>query len=107
MTKQVSDGNGKPTGKSNPSPFLDSRQYGVEYLDGTTEILTTNTIAENIMSQVDEEGHQQLLLDKIVDHQKLDDVVNECDGKFHANRNEGGKTHEGMATMCAIERRII
>ena len=31
--------------------------YKVEYPDGTTEQLVDNIIAENILSQVDSEGH--------------------------------------------------
>ena len=42
--------------------------YEVEYLDSSTEVLAANSIAENIMAQVDDEGHRQLLLDEIIDH---------------------------------------
>ena len=42
------------------------------YLDGTTEVMTANIIANNILSQVDDEGHCHMMLDKIIDHQ--------CDG---------------------------
>ena len=47
----------------------------MEYTDGTIEILTANVIAENILSQVDEEGHRQLLLHDILDHKKTDDAL--------------------------------
>ena len=40
----------------------------MEFIDGTTEQITANIIAENIMSQVDAEGNRQLLLKEIVDH---------------------------------------
>ena len=33
-----------------------------------TEILSANIIAKNLLAQVDDEGHRQLLLDEIVDH---------------------------------------
>ena len=39
-----------------------------EYIDGTTEVISANVIAENILAQVDEEGHRQLMIDEIIDH---------------------------------------
>ena len=38
--------------------MLDSWRYEVEYLDGTTEVLTANIIAENLIAQVDDQGHR-------------------------------------------------
>ena len=55
-------------GTPNDNPILDSRMYEVEYLDGSTEVMAANTIAENIMSQVDDNGNRQLLMDEIIDH---------------------------------------
>ena len=40
----------------------------VEFLNGNTEILTVHIIVEDILSQVDEEGHRQIMLDEIIDH---------------------------------------
>ena len=68
VKRRAVDDEGKPIGVANNNPLLDSRQYEVEYLDGTTETLTANVIAENLLAQVDEEGHRQLLMDEIIDH---------------------------------------
>ena len=78
------DDEGKPTGKANNNPLLDSRQYEVEYLDGATEILTANIIAENLLSQVDEEGHQQMLFDEIIDHRRSSKAIGKEEG-FYLN----------------------
>ena len=51
------DTDGNAVGTSNNNPLLDLQQYKVEFLDGTIEILTANIIAENLLAQVDEEGH--------------------------------------------------
>ena len=56
------------------NPLLDSRQFEVEYIDGTTEILSANEIAENILLQVDDQGQRQLVLDEIIDHRKNKDA---------------------------------
>jgi hypothetical protein len=44
-------------------------------MDGETEILTANIIAENLLAQVDEEGHRQMLIDEIEDHRITDDSI--------------------------------
>ena len=69
------DENGNPIGSPHKNPILDSREYDVEFLDGTVETLTANIIAENLLAQVDEEGHRQLLLDEIIDFRKDSSAV--------------------------------
>ena len=64
------DRNGNPIGVGHSNPLLDSRVYEVQFPDGHTEEFAANTIAENIYSQVDEEGNQYILLKEITDHRK-------------------------------------
>ena len=71
----VTDDNNLPIGTPNKWAILDSRQYEVEYLDGTLETISANIITENSMSQVDTGGHHQCLLDEIIDHQSNDTVL--------------------------------
>ena len=73
------DDEGEPLGTPHNNPILDSRQYEVEFMDGTVEVLTANVIAENLLAQVDEEGHRQLLLDEIIDFRKDDTAVRKDD----------------------------
>ena len=40
------DEDGKPVGRSSNNPILDTCQYEIEFLDGSTETLSANTIAE-------------------------------------------------------------
>ena len=44
--------------------------YEVEYTDVTTEKLAANIIAENMMSQVDYEGHHYQVLTEVTDPKK-------------------------------------
>ena len=62
--------NGDAIGTRNPNPILDTRAYEVEFADGSLETYHTNLIAENIYSQVDDEGRSFVLLSEIVDHRK-------------------------------------
>ena len=69
-----SDGNVK--GKAHPNPWLDTRVYDVEFEDGTIKQYSANIIAQNILSQVDEEGNSYQMLDEIMEHRKLDTALN-------------------------------
>jgi hypothetical protein len=57
-------------------------------MNGETEILAADIIAENLLAQVDEEGHQQLLINEIEDHRIIDDAIPIDQGTF--------PTHSGM-----------
>ena len=68
VKRQKVDENGFQVGMYHNNPLLDTRAYEVEFNNGTIEILTANIIAKNLLAQVDEEGHRQLLLDEIINH---------------------------------------
>ena len=70
VTKRLKDQDGLPCGVANPNPLLDTQLYEVTFLDGHTEELSANTIAQNLFAQVDKEGHHHLLMDSIMEHQK-------------------------------------
>ena len=67
---------------------MDSRQYKIEFNDGQVEILPANIIAESILSQVDEDGHKQMMLDKIIDHRSTDQAIKKKDGHVYNPYNE-------------------
>jgi hypothetical protein len=75
------DCDGNPIGIGHSNPFLDTRVYDVQLPDGHTEEFAANTIAENIYSQVDEEGRQHILLQEIIDH-KTDGTAVAIDDKW-------------------------
>ena len=70
VTKRLRDADGLPIGTANENPILDSRVYEVEYSDGHKKSLVANLIAENMLSQVDDEGNRFQLLSDIIDHRK-------------------------------------
>jgi hypothetical protein len=69
VKRRAVDVEGQPVGRPSNNPLLDSPQYEVEFLDGETEILTANIIAENLLAQVD-------------DHSVLDDAIPANDGYY-------------------------
>lgn len=70
VTRRSRDDRGKGIGTANKNPLLDTREYDVEYADGTYMKQQANTIAENIFAQTDDEGRESLLLDEIYGHRK-------------------------------------
>ena len=50
--------------------MFDTRVYEVEFLDGHFEEYSANIIAESMLARTNEEGHQLLILDKIIDHKR-------------------------------------
>jgi hypothetical protein len=68
VVARAKDTAGKLTGKAHPNPLLDTREYIVEYSDGSLDVLTANNIAESLYSRVDSEGHEQMLMQEIIDH---------------------------------------
>jgi hypothetical protein len=90
VRRQTKDANGNPVGRANNNPILDSRLYVDEFPDGESLEYAANIIAENIYSQVDDKGRQQMLLDKIVDHQTDENA---------AAINDGYAIHNGRSSQ--------
>ena len=88
------DKHGNPIGRHNSNPILDTRTYEVEFPDREALEYSANIIAENLYSQVDEEGRQQVMLDEIVDH-KTDETALKPDQAYIV---QNGKKHVRKTT---------
>jgi hypothetical protein len=75
VKSRARDFEGHFIGRSNKNPLLDTSEYIIEYDDGTADRMFANTIAENIYTQVDEEGRHFVLLNEIVDHRSTADAI--------------------------------
>ena len=95
VRKRKRDEGGRPIGQGNNNPILDTRMYEIEYPDGTLKEIQGNIIAQNILSQVDSEGHSYMLLDKISDHRSNGHAIQKEDG-YYKGRN--GNKHKKKAT---------
>ena len=78
------------TGEGNYNAMNYKSLYEVEYTDGTTEQLAANIIAENMMSQVDYEGHHYKVLTEVTDNKKDDSAISKVDGFI---KSSGGNLH--------------
>ena len=68
VTKRLKDANGLPIRLANENPILDTKMYEVEYLNEERMSLAANNIAENLFTQIDNEGNRQVLMDEIIGH---------------------------------------
>ena len=75
------DRDGNPVGLANSNPLLDTHSYIVDFDNGNQTKLTVNLIAESLFSQCDPAGNQYVLLDEIVDHQRLATAIQLADHK--------------------------
>jgi hypothetical protein len=89
------DHNGNPIGKANKNPILDTRLYQVIFPDGETAEYSANIIAECLYSRVDDEGHQYLLIDEIIDWMQTNEAVKD-EENFQVSHN--GNLHKRQTT---------
>jgi hypothetical protein len=95
VRNRVIDQDGKPVGLRNANPLRDTREYEVEFPDGSTDALMANLIAENMFSQIDSEGRSYAILKEIVDHRTNGHALSIDDGFFIG---KGGRKHPKMMT---------
>ena len=101
VKRRMTDFDGRPLGTANRNPMLDTRQYEIEYDDGTTDAYFANIIAENLYSQVDDEGRHHLVMSEISDHRKNAKALNVTNGfTISANGNKvPKKTTQGWELL--------
>jgi hypothetical protein len=68
LLRRSRDGDGVSTCYRHENSILDTRQYEVEFQDGSVDTYTANVIAENLSAMVDPEGRQHSLFNGIIDH---------------------------------------
>ena len=79
VTKRAHRAKGRPIGRQDYNPFLDTHMYEVRMPVGTSCELTYKVIAENLFSQCDSEGRQYQLIRKISDHRSDDTAIKKGD----------------------------
>ena len=61
------DNDNAKRGRYDPNPIKNTQVYDVMFPDGTVQQYAANIIAENLIGQVDDDGHRYLCLDQILD----------------------------------------
>ena len=94
---------GLESGVYDENPFLNSIVYDVEFPDGEVKEYSANLIAENMLSQVDSEGFQTLLLDNIIDYAK-DGAAVEKSEMFGTTKRGGRRMRH---TTCGWKLKVL
>ncbi len=81
VTAQKRDKDGNPIGLANANPILNTREYTFLFNDGDETVMSTNLIAEAMYAQCDPNGNQYVLLDSIIDHNRIDSAIRPFDQK--------------------------
>jgi hypothetical protein len=84
------DADGRPIGRANANPILDTRVYKVEFPDGTVGEYAANILADALYAQVDVDGNRYLLLKEIMSHKKDQTALSKEDytsNNFTGSRN--------------------
>ena len=95
VMKRIKDNDGNGVGVATANPLTNTSLYEVQFPDGHVEELQYNIIAENMMSQVDSEGHHYQLLAEISDHQSNHLAITKKNGFI---RSKNGNLHPKMTT---------
>ena len=74
------DSSGMLIGTQHINPIMDSREYQVQFPDGSYTDYSANLLLENLHSQVDVYGHTMELLKGIIDHRIADDAISKENG---------------------------
>ena len=84
VTRRVIGKDGKTEGVHHPIPVHNTCKYEVEFPDGAVKEFAANVLAENMISQVDENGYA--IFDGIIDAKKDDTAVSKAD-RFVVTKN--------------------
>jgi hypothetical protein len=80
VVRRKRNADGDPIGKAHSNPLFDTREYEVEFEDGSVGSYSANLIAESLYSMADSEGNHFLLLDEFVGHKADASAVPKEDG---------------------------
>ena len=85
IKRRKTNESGDLIGIKHKNPLHDSREYEVEFNDGTTAEYRANIIAENLYSQIDDEGKQYTSMLGISDYKCDDDAISKDNGWLTLN----------------------
>ena len=80
------DKDGKTTGVYDPDPALNTMIYDCKFPSGAVEKYAANIIAQNVLEQVDNDGHYTVTLKQILDHRREGNAVSK-EQRFITMRN--------------------
>ena len=101
ILNRIKDKHGNPVGKRHSNPLLDTREYNLKIPDGSTEQYTANTVAENLYSDIDDEGFTFTMLNELIGHEKDESALTKEEATYttKANRDRYKPTTKGWRIL--------
>jgi hypothetical protein len=102
VTKRAIGPDGTIAGTYDENPYLNSMIYEVEFPDEQVQEYAANTIAENMLTQVDEDGFSPTMMSAIIDYRKdVDATISKADKHVvtHSGNNRPRKTTIGWSLL--------
>ena len=87
VNRRSVDDSGSIIGTYSENPIMNSIVYEVEFPDGELQEYAANILAENMLSQVDDEGHNILLMRDIIDYKKDEAIAVPMEDKYLLTRS--------------------
>ena len=75
VVKRAKGTSGEPIGCAHVNPLFDTREYVVEFMDGSSENYSANVIAKCMYTEINSEGNQYQLLSKITGHKSDNSAI--------------------------------
>lgn len=100
------DDEGHKVGASTNNILLDTRNYNYISQSGDSEIFAANIIAENLLSQIDEERHQQLMIDEIINHRSNSSAIPKYQETYFTRCELDKKKKRPVGDICVWIGRI-
>ena len=79
MTGRTINLAGNTVGTYHDNPMINTLVYDVEFPDGEVKEYSANVIAENLFSQVDDEGFALCVFDSILNYTKSEEAIDKKD----------------------------
>ena len=94
VKQRVTTPEGKQMGTYDPNPALNTIMYEVEFDDGMVRDYGATTIAENLLTQVDDDGYSNTMFKAIVDYKKDPKVAVSEEKSYVMSRNGQRRTRK-------------
>jgi hypothetical protein len=101
------DADGNIVGTCDENLNLNTLLYDVEFPDRAVEPCAANIITKDVSMQVDSNGHNSYLLDKLVLHKRMGNIVSKENAYVTTKRGEGNFVKQQLVGSFSVNGRMV
>ena len=102
VTKLLKEKCGIPIGTASKNSILDTRMCEVEYADGYNIAMVANTITNNLLAQVNQDGQRFILFDEMINHRNFGKEIKEEDTFIHMVNGTKSRTRNNRTLSSLL-----